>query len=248
MVGKIKLYTSLPPAVTRRLAGTEVGQTYLAQCVQSGGLIGVASLNSADEIEARVGWARCRTETNCRNRPTIADSGRYPSFQGSGRCHHQRRVFPSNNPELLNAVMARSADGMTMIERINIDPTSLWRPGRAATIRCLNISYRTPCTIDLDFGLVWSAVVVYGSLFHMCSRRQIDENRGGFFHLDHPQKWDQGQWIANGQKTVRYFLISTGALPNEFAAEIAKFSGPSDMSKASWAVQSLVLRSCAMVY
>ena len=53
MTERIKLYTSLPPEVTRIIAGTEVGAAYLAECVRSWRRAGfdVVSVNGAREID-----------------------------------------------------------------------------------------------------------------------------------------------------------------------------------------------------
>src|SRR5712675_2276946 len=76
MAGEIKLYTSLPPAAMRQLAGAEVGQAYLAHCVNSWRKadFDVISLNSVEEIEAlsRIGFdVELRQISG--NRPTISD-------------------------------------------------------------------------------------------------------------------------------------------------------------------------------
>src|SRR5712672_3855222 len=76
MTERVKLYTSLPPELTRTIAGAEVGMSYLAECVRSWRRAGfdVVSLNGAQEIEAvvRQGYeAECRQIS--RERPTIDD-------------------------------------------------------------------------------------------------------------------------------------------------------------------------------
>jgi hypothetical protein len=51
------------------------------------------------------------------------------------------------------------------------------------------------------------------------------------FHLDHPQKWNQPQWLANAEKTVGYFKRSTGQLPDDFVAQIQQFPRSTELSE-----------------
>src|SRR6202023_67699 len=76
MTAKVKLYTSLPPEITRSIAGTEVGAAYLAECVRSWRRAGfdVISLNSAREIEALAGQGYAAEYLQVsRDRPAIDD-------------------------------------------------------------------------------------------------------------------------------------------------------------------------------
>ncbi len=134
MTEKVTLYTSLPPKIFRSIAGTEVGAAYLAECVRSWRRAGfdVVSLNSAQEIERLVGQGyEVEYLQVSRDRPAIDD------FLTAIRAS-RAAVAGILNADVL--VMAEPgalagapdcADGMTLLERINIDSDSLRPTGRS---------------------------------------------------------------------------------------------------------------------
>jgi hypothetical protein len=239
MIDKIKLYTSFPPAAMRQLAGIEVGKDYLAECVQSWRRadFDVVSLNNAEEIEA---VSRLGLDVELRpisgSRPTIAEFlGTIRASESPVAAIINADVFMANHPDLLNAAADRGAGGMIMLERINIEPNRLRPTGQSCNGFDAFIFHTEPLArIGLDFEFLfgqpwWDYWLPLAYAAAGGKLMKIEEPI--LFHLDHPQKWNQGQWIANGQKTVRYFLRSSGELPEEFAAEIAKFDESSDMSE-----------------
>jgi hypothetical protein len=239
MPNRIVLHTSLPPKVSRRIDGAEVGQAYLAECVRSWRRAGfdVVSLNSAEEIDvlrgldyeaefAQIGGAR----------PSIGDF--LNAIRSSGRPVAgiiNADIFLSNDAALLDAIADRSAGGMTMIERINIDPVNLRPTGRS----CYGFDaffFRTDLIAQIDieheflFGQPWwdywfpLAYVAGGGKLMTVTAPLL-------FHLDHTQGWIQQQWIDNAKKTVKYFAPSAGKLPRDIADYVRKLAALPVMSE-----------------
>jgi hypothetical protein len=223
----------------RQLAGIEVGKDYLAECVQSWRRadFDVVSLNSAEEIEA---VSRLDLDVELRrisgSRPTIAEFlGTIRASESPVAAIINADVFMANHSGLLNAVAERGAGCMIMLERINIEPSSLRPTGQSCNGFDAFIFHTEPLArIGLDFEFLFGQPWwdYWLPLAYAAAGGKLMKVKDPIlFHLDHPQKWNQGQWIANGQKTVRYFLRSSGELPEEFAAEIAKFAESSDLSE-----------------
>jgi hypothetical protein len=236
MTAKVKLYTSLPPEITRSIAGTEVGAAYLAECVRSWRRAGfdVISLNSAREIEALAGQGYAAEYLQVsRDRPAIDDfltaiGGSQAAVAGIINAD----VLLFAEPGLL-AAACDGADRMTLIERINIDPGSLRPTGRS----CFGFDAFIFGTAPLSriergeeflFGHPWwdywfpiAYAAAGGSL------RTI--KAPVLFHLQHQQKWNSEQFAANARKTIRGLLRLKGSLPDDLLADIRKFSNPDDM-------------------
>jgi hypothetical protein len=241
MTEKVKLFTSLPPEITRIIAGTEVGAAYLAECVRSWRRAGfdVISLNSAQEIEALVGQGYAVEYLKVsRDRPAIDDF--LAAIRGSQAAVAgiiNADVLLVAEPDLL-AAACDSADGMTLIERINIDPDSLRPTGRS----CFGFDAFIFATAPLSriergeeflFGHPWwdywfpiAYVAAGGSL------RTI--KAPVLFHLQHQQKWNPEHHVANAKRTVRCLLRLKGNLPDDLLAEIRKFSNSEDRWEAEF--------------
>jgi hypothetical protein len=242
MTEKVKLYTSLPPEVTRNIASTEVGTAYLAECVRSWRRAGfdVISLNSAQEIEVLVGQGYAAEYLPVsRDRPAIDDF--LTAIRGS-----QAAVAGIINADVLLLaepgllVAARdSADGMTLIERINIDPDSLRPIGRS----CFGFDAFIFATAPLSridpgeeflFGHPWWDYW-FPIAYAAAGGRLRTIKAPVLFHLQHQQKWSSEHHVANARKTVRCLLRLKGDLPDDFLAEIRKFSNLEDMPKGELA-------------
>jgi hypothetical protein len=239
MTEKVKLYTSLPPEVSRIVAGTEVGAAYLAECVRSWRRAGfdVISLNNAQEVEvlAGQGYAAEYLQVS-RDRPAIDDF--LTAIRGSKAAVAgiiNADVLLLAEPGLL-AAACDGADGMTLIERINIDPDSLRPTGRS----CFGFDAFIFATAPLSridrgeeflFGHPWwdywfpiAYAAAGGSLRSL--------KAPVLFHLQHQQRWRPEHHAANGRKTLRCLLRLKGGLPDDLLAEIRKFSKPEDMWEA----------------
>jgi hypothetical protein len=236
MTEKVKLYTSLPPEVSRIIAGKEVGAAYLAECVRSWGRAGfdVISLNSAQEIEALVGQGYAVEYLQVsRDRPAIDDF--LTAIRGS-----QAAVAGIINADVLliaePALLAAARDGadsLTLIERINIDPDTLRPTGRS----CFGFDAFIFATAPLSridrgeeflFGHPWWDY--WFPIAYAAAGGNLRNIKAPvLFHLQHQQKWNSEQFVANARKTVRCLLRSKGSLPDDVLAEIRKFSNPDDM-------------------
>jgi hypothetical protein len=106
-----------------------VGALYVAECVKSWvrANFDVISLNSAEEIRELVpAGYDVEYQEVAAERPRIKDF--VNAIRSSGRPVAgiiNSDIFLSHDPELLDAIAHRSAGGMTIFERVNIDPVSL---------------------------------------------------------------------------------------------------------------------------
>jgi hypothetical protein len=237
MTEKVTLYTSLPPEVSRSIAGAEVGAAYLAECVRSWRRAGfdVVSLNSAQEIE-RLVRQRYAVEylQVSRDRPAIDDfltaiSGSQAAVAGILNAD----VLLMADPSLL-AAARDCADGMTLFERINIDPDSLRPTGRScfgfdafifATAPLLRIDRQEEFLFGQPWWDYWLPIAYLAA-----GGRLRTIKAPVLFHLQHQQNWRPEQHVTNARKFVRCLLSLKGGLPDDVRAEIRKFSDPGHMS------------------
>jgi len=190
----------------------------------------VVSLNSAREIEelAGLGYNVEFLQVSA-SRPSIRDF--LTSIRSSGSAVAgitNADVFVAASPEWAAAVQTRSASGMILVERINIDHLRL-RP----TGQCCNgfdafiFSTEPLADIDLDceflFGQPWWDYW-FPLSYAATGGRLMKTDAPVLFHLDHPQSWSQRQWLANGRKAVRHFLGRPGGLPDDVVARIHRLS------------------------
>jgi hypothetical protein len=238
MTGRVKLYTSLPPEVSRTIAGAEVGAAYLAQCVRSWRRAGfdVVTLNGACEIDSVV---RQGYEVECQrvshDRPTIDDflaAVRRSRALVAGIINAD--VLLIADPELLRIAVA--GDGMTLLERINIDPGSMRPTGRSCAGFDAFVFATAPLSqIDQGkkflFGHPWWDY--WFPLSYVAAGGRLTTVKAPvLFHLQHQQKWKHEHYIANGRETLRCLLRSKGDLPDDILTEIRKFGRPDEMSEA----------------
>jgi hypothetical protein len=238
MTERVKLYTSLPPEVTRTIAGVEVGAAYLAECVRSWRRAGfdVVSVNGAREIDhvRRHGYEAEYLQIS-RERPAIDDFlAAIRSSQTTVAGIINADVFLSIDPELL--CIAVATDGMTLIERINIDPDSICPTGRS----CFGFDAFVFATAPL-LGIYHGEEFLFGHpwwdywfpfAYAAAGGRLRSVKAPALFHLQHQLKWKQEHFIANGRKTVRCLLRLKGVLPEDIRAELGNLSRPEDMSES----------------
>jgi hypothetical protein len=228
----------LPPRVSRTIAGAEVGMAYLAECVGSWRRAGfeVVSLNGASEIDAVRQGHQIECLRVAGERPSIQDFisvVRASQARIAGIINADVLLFA--DPGLLKVVVAKE-DGMTLIERINVDAASLRPTGQSCSGFDVFIFATAPLSRmdpseEFLFGHPWwdywfplAYVAAGGAL------RKIDAP--ALFHLQHEQKWRPEHFIANGRKIIRCLLRSQGSLPDDVFAEIRKFSGIGDIGEA----------------
>jgi hypothetical protein len=239
MTERVKLYTSLPPTVTRTIAGVEVGSAYLAECVRSWRRAGfdVVSLNGMHEFDEVVGRGY---EVDCRkvsrDRPAIDDfltAIRASQAPFAGIINAD--VLLVADPRLLTRAVD-AADSMTLIERINVDSDDLRPTGQScfgfdAFIFATAPLARIDPEVEFLFGHPWwdywfpFAYVAAGGRLRIIHAPVL-------FHLQHPLKWKQEHFNANGRKVISCLRRTMGGLPDDIRTEIGKFSNPDEVSEA----------------
>jgi hypothetical protein len=225
--------------VTRTIAGTEVGTSYLAECVRSWRRAGfdVVSLNGAREIElvARQGYEAEYRQIS-RDRPSIGDvlaAVRASQAPVAGIINAD--VLLMADPGLLK-IAENDAVGMTLIERINIDSANLRPTGQSCSGFDAFIFATTPLSrIDQGeeflFGHPWwdywfpLAYAAAGGRLRTVSAPVL-------FHLDHKQKWRQEHLIANGRTAINCLRRLKGSLPGDVLSEVRRFSTPGNISES----------------
>jgi hypothetical protein len=238
MTERVRLYTSLPPAVTRTIAGAEVGASYVAECVRSWRRAGfdVVSLNGAHELDDLV---RKGYEAECRQipgeRPAIDDVlAAVRASQASVAGIINADVLLMADPGLLR-MAASGTDGMTLIERINIDADSLRPTGQScsgfdafifATAPLARIDQGETFLFGHPWWDYWFPLAYVGAGGRL---RKVDAPV--LFHLQHQQRWNQEHFIANGRKTISWLRRSRSNLPGNIVAELPEFSDPDDISQ-----------------
>jgi hypothetical protein len=233
LADKITFYTSLAPKAKRFIGATEVGYAYVDECVRSWRRAGfdVVSLNSASEIEAlkSLGY-EIDFEEIAGDRPAICDFLRVIARTGhpiAGIINSD--IYLSNDAELLGAVVERSTTGMTMIERVNIDPVGLMPSAKscygfdAFIFRTDFISQIDPNSAEFLFGRPWWDYW-FPLTFAAAGGSLMTTTDPLIFHLVHHQNWSHRHWIENAKKTIRCFLPSTGRLPADFASRFEQVS------------------------
>ncbi len=237
MTKQITLYTSLPPKLTRCIGDVEIGPSYLAECIKSWKSAGfdVVSLNHPREIDElrKLGYDIEYRPVRA-NRPRIADF--IDAIRESGKPVAgitNADIFLADHPALLNAILYHAASAMVILERTNIDPFSLRPTG--ITCNGFDVCFfstaplsRIDMDVDFLFGQPWWDYwfpLAYASV----GGRLMTTDAPLLFHLNHELNWQQAQWVANAKKTVKYFLKSPGQLPDDFVAQLQRFSGSTDV-------------------
>jgi hypothetical protein len=240
MTARATLFTSLPPRLARQIAGAEVGPAYLAECVKSWRRAGfdVVSLNCAQEIDE---LAPCRYDVYYRevtaDRPTLGDF--LHAVLASARPVAgiiNADIFLANQPILLDAVIDRAAGGMVVAERMNIDPVSqrlTWQTchGFDAFIFATEPLSRIGQACELSFGEPWWDYW-FPLAYLSTGARLMTTSAPLIFHLDHAQKWRRPQWIASGNKVVRYFLKCARHLPGDVVAQFRRYADSTAVSES----------------
>ena len=233
----IKLYTSLPPNVSRTMSGREVGAAYLGECIRSWrrGGFDVVSINGANEIDS---LTRQGYEVDYRSvphdRPAISDFlAAIRGSQASVAGIINADVLLMAEPELLRTVV--DTRGLTLMERININPDSLRPVGRS----CYGFDAFVFATAPLSriaqgeeflFGHPWwdywfpFAYLAAGGQLRLVKAPVL-------FHLQHQLKWKHSHFVQNARNTVRC-LRGLSGLPDDANREIRNYGDPAAMSEA----------------
>lgn len=240
MADRVKLYTSFSPRPKRLLGKSEAGPSYIAECIASWRRAGfdVVSLNNAREINELSGFKYdVDYQQVAVDRPRIADFLR--AIRASGKPVAgiiNSDVFLAPHPEWPGFIASLGANGMMMVERINIDPASLLPTGRScygfdAFVFSTDLLSQIDVSWEFLFGEPWwdywfplAYVAAGGKLMTI--------NAPVLFHLDHTQNWNQAQWIANARKTIGYFQRFSGQLPEDIVARVRRLSKLADISES----------------
>ncbi|HLN10904.1 MAG TPA: hypothetical protein VK281_18365 [Xanthobacteraceae bacterium] len=241
MTARATLYTSLPPRLARQIGDTEVGPSYLAECVNSWKRAGfaVVSLNCAREMRQLepLGYDVVFQEVAA-DRPQLGDFLR--AIRASGKPVAgiiNADVILPNHPALLDAVMDHAQGGLVVAERMNIDPLRLrltWQTCHgfdAFIFRTEPLSRMDPAC-ELSFGEPWWDYW-FPLAYLATGARLMTTSVPLIFHLDHAQKWRSAQWIASGNKVVNYTLESAGRLPGDVVAQTRKHAGSAAVSESA---------------
>jgi predicted O-methyltransferase YrrM len=234
MSGRIPLFTSLPPNLTRRAAGHDVGASYLAECMASWRHAGFApiSLNSTNEVRAlaeRGYQVEYRTVSD--DRPKIRDFLREIRNSGmplAGIINAD--VLLSNDTAAVQRVLRHARDGIVAIERTNIDPLRL-KPTNDTCFGfdCFILNTEPLAQIDLDVDYAighpwWDYWLPLEYVSAGCKLTIAADSL--LFHLDHPVRWTPELFHRNGGEFIDYFLTLPGRIPGDVLIEIQRCNDP----------------------
>lgn len=243
MVRQITLYTSIPPKISRLIAHEEFGPSYQLECIKSWNRAGfnVVSLNSDSEMEQLASFGYdIRYVPISGNRPKITD------FLDAIRESREKIAgiinadcYLAGDADLISTVKHHAAEGVVVIERLNIDPLTLRPTGRSRYgFDAFLFTAEAISSIDMDRELTigetwwdfWFPVACCAA-----GAKLMTVGAPLLFHLDHVQKYQTSQWLANGRRFVCKFLTSPGKLPENFLAELRRFSGMTAISEGDLA-------------
>ncbi|MGO9327499.1 MAG: O-fucosyltransferase family protein [Steroidobacteraceae bacterium] len=137
-------------------------------------------------------------------------------------------TFFIDDPPILEAIMHAAAKGMMIVERINIDPVRLRPTGITCSGFDAFIFNTTPLSridLDIDFliGHPWWDYW-FPLAYAVAGGKLMTTDAPFLFHLDHTQNWNWTHFNRNGNKFLKYLLKHSGQLPEDFVAEISRFS------------------------
>ena len=251
MRNEVTLYTSLPLTFRRIAQGRDIGPTYQAKCLQSWKDAGfdIVSVNTETEIAAlKQGGCGIDFVPGPAGRPRIVDLLRI--IIASGRplagIVNADVVF-LKGPEVAADVIASARGSVVMLERINISPETM-APTRLSCCGfdafIFDTRYLSSLAMDptLKIGETW-----WDYWFPLAFHRNGGQmKRGGsplLMHLDHPQGWDDDQYLANGRRSHAAFaaLVEGPDAPPTLGEPDAKAIGDFACTTYEW------LRSTARV-
>jgi hypothetical protein len=225
-------YTSLPPSIHRPVSSTDFGPIYQRACVESWCRAGfkVVSINTIDEIAALrdlgypVEFAICHSSP-----PSIGDFLRIIRESGekvAGIVNADCLLV--DLPNVLAAVACQAEDGMVLIERLNIDPSTL-RPSGELCYGFDAFFFQTEIIDQIEIpdalriGHPWWDYWLPVA-FAAAGTKLMSIEAPLLVHLDHDRKWNQERWLENGQRMLEW-LLAARTLPREFESLIRDFRG-----------------------
>lgn len=227
------LYTSLPPSIRRPVCSVDFGNLYQRACIESWCRAGfrIVSINSAAEIAAlRDLNYPVEFAVSQRSRPSIGE------FLQLIRESEERTAglvnadcFLVDLPNVLDAVLTKAEDGMVLIERLNIDPSTL-RPsgelcyGFDAFFFETSIIEKITIEDDLCIGQPWWDYWL-PTAFAIAGTKMMSLEAPLLVHLDHDRKWQPEPWLENGRHMLAWLLTVDRSLPGKFDALIRDFRG-----------------------
>jgi hypothetical protein len=205
----ITLYTSLPPKLSRKANGIEIGEDYQRECISSWRSFGfdIISLNSRSEIESlsRLNYGMGFIETASAP-PKIADF--VEAIKGSGAATAaiiNADVLIVANQGIMQAALAAARSAMVIGERINIDPADL-RPTGASCIGFDFFAFSTEPLSRMDFdgsvaigGTWWD--YLFPLQYHQAGGKLLSLPSPILLHLDHTTAHTDEAWLVNARKT-----------------------------------------------
>ncbi len=227
------LYTSLPPAIRRPVSSTDFGSVYQRACIESWRRAGftIISINTAEEIKA-LGALNYPVEfaVTHRSRPSIADFLQHIRESGqtiAGIVNADCFLF--DLPNVLRTVLTKAEDGMALVERLNIDPSTLRPSGELcygfdafffATGAAQNIWIDDELCIGQPWWDYWLPAA-----FAAAGAKLVSIEAPLLAHLDHDRNWQKEPWLENGRRMLGWLLAADRSLPKEFEALVRDFRG-----------------------
>lgn len=221
------------------MAATDFGRVYQRACIESWRRAGfrVVSINSADEIQA-LAELNYPVEfvVSHRSRPSIVDFLQLiqeSSEKIAGIINADCFLF--DLPGALSAVQAQAEDGMVIIERLNLDPSTL-RPsgelcyGFDAFFFATGAAQKIEIDDALCIGQPWWDYWL-PTAFAAANMRLVSVDAPLLMHLDHDRNWQQDRWLDNGRRMLGWLLAADRSLPRKFEALLRDFRGKEVLSE-----------------
>src|ERR1700730_10439090 len=227
----VTLFTSLPPSTTRIVNGHDFGPAYQRACIDSWIAAGydVVSLNPESEIaQLRKYDFPISYLASPNPRPQIVE------FLTEA-CRSPTELIGIINADCLllsdsafvQGILAGARDGLVMVERVNIDPSSLLPTGQT----CLGFdaffvnkvdAARVTIDPDLFVGQPWWDYW-FPMEFAISGIKLLRAQSPLVFHLDHEQGWSQARWLHYGRKFTTRFSVVDGTRNPSFSAGLHEF-------------------------
>jgi hypothetical protein len=235
----VTLFTSVPPRTTRIVNGHDFGPSYQRACIDSWVAAGfdVISINPENEIAELQKYDYPINYLISPNpRPKIfeflKEASRSPSDL-TGIINADCLLL--NYPAFVQGILSGARDGLVMLERVNIDPSSLLPTGQT----CLgfdafffNKLHASRLTIDPDLavGQPWWDYW-FPMEFVISGIKLLRPQSPLVFHLDHEQGWSQARWLYYGRKFITRFSVVDETSTPSFSAGLHEFLGSGSAEK-----------------
>ena len=227
------LYTSLPPSIRRPVSSRDFGHVYQRACIDSWRRAGfrIISINTAEEIEVlRDRGYPVEFAISHQSRPSIGDFLKL--IQDSGQAIAgivNADCFLLDLPKALSTVLTKAEDGMALVERLNVDPSTL-RPsgelcyGFDAFFFATDAARKIRMEDELCIGQPWWDYWL-PTAFAAAGTKLVSVDVPLLVHLDHDRKWQQERWLENGRRMLGWLLAADQSLPRKFEALVRDFRG-----------------------